>query len=144
GLLRVSRSAALRPTSRDPLRVSGEYIHRVPPLAVPPEDHQDMDTVLSYAAVKLFVSRAQAAEPRYGTDARIVAATTTICRHLDGIPLAIELAAARIPGLGVEGVAAGLDDRFRLLPGGSRTSLPRHQTMRATLAWSHGLLSETE
>src|SRR5262245_45189632 len=143
-LLRVSPSAVVLATSREPLRVSGEYIHRVPPLAVPPEDNRDLKAVLSYAAVKLFVSRAQAAEPRYGTDVRVAAATAAICRHLDGIPLAIELAAARIPGLGVEGVAAGLDDRFRLLTGGRRTSLPRHQTMHATLDWSHGLLSEPE
>src|SRR5262249_57483903 len=108
------------------------------------EGREGRDGVWGYAGVKRCVSRARAAEPRYGTDARVAAATAAICRHLDGIPLAIELAAARIPGLGVEGVAAGLDDRFRLLTGGRRTSLPRHQTMHATLDWSHGLLSEPE
>ena len=71
-------------------------------------------------------------------------ATAAICRRLDGIPLAIELAATRIEAFGVDGVAARLDDRFRLLSGGSRTALPRHQTMRATLDWSYELLSESE
>src|SRR5262249_40246291 len=83
------------------------------------------------------------AEPRYVADASVAAATAAICRRLDGIPLAIELAATRIVGFGVAGVAARLDDRFRLLTGGIRT-LPRHQTMRATLDWSFDLLSESE
>jgi len=131
-------------TSREPLRVSGEAVYRVPPLAVPTEGHQGADDFLRYAAVKLFASRAQAVEPRYALDARVAATTSAICRHLDGIPLAIELAAGRIPGFGVEGVAAALRDRFRLLTGGSRTALPRHQTMHATLDWSHELLSEAE
>ena len=90
------------------------------------------------------MSRAHAAEPRYVAEGRVAAATAAICRRLDGIPLAIELAATRIVAFGVDGVAARLDDRFRLLSGGSRTALPRHQTMRATLDWSYELLSEPE
>jgi predicted ATPase len=143
-LLHASPSAFLLATSREPLRAEGEYVYRVPPLAVPAEDNRDMEDVLRHGAVRLFVSRAQAAEPRYVPDVRLAAATATICRRLDGIPLAIELAAARIAAFGVEGVAARLDDRFRLLTGGNRTALPRHQTLRATLDWSHELLSESE
>src|SRR5207249_7901456 len=97
-----------------------------------------------HGAVRLFVSRAHAAEPRYVAEGRVAAATTAICRRLDGIPLAIELAATRIVAFGVDGVAARLDDRFRLLTGGRRTALPRHQTMRATLDWSYELLAESE
>src|SRR5438309_3348458 len=143
-LLRASPGVSLVATSREPLRVSGEYAYRVPPLDVPAEDTQDMEDVFSHSAVRLFVSRARAAEPRYVAERRVAAATAAICRRLDGIPLAIELAAARIVAFGVGGVAALLDDRFRLLTGGSRTALPRHQTMRATLDWSYELLSESE
>jgi non-specific serine/threonine protein kinase len=142
-LLRASPGASLLATSREPLRASGEYIYRVPPLAVPAEDNQDAEDVLRHGAVRLFVACAGAAEPQYAPHHRL-AATAAICRRLDGIPLAIELAAAHIDGLGVEGVAAHLGDRFTLLTGGNRTALPRHQTMHATLAWSHELLSEIE
>jgi predicted ATPase/DNA-binding winged helix-turn-helix (wHTH) protein len=143
-LLRDSPGASLLVTSREPLRAAGEYVYRVPPLAVPPEDCRDIEDVLKYGAVRLFIARARAAEPQYVPDVRLAATTAAICRHLDGIPLAIELAAARIVGFGVEGVAARLDDRFRLLAGGNRTALSRHRTMHATLDWSHELLSETE
>ena len=142
-LLRASPGASLLVTSREPLRVSGEYVYRVPPLEVPAENNQDMEDVFRHGAVRLFMSRARAAEPRYVAEGHVAAATAAICRRLDGIPLAIELAATRIVGFGVNGVAARLDDRFRLLTGGSRT-LPRHQTMRATLDWSYELLSESE
>src|SRR5881396_1357103 len=143
-LLRASPAASLLATSREPLRESGEYVYRVPSLAVPAEDNQDIDDVLRYGAVRLFVSRARAAEPRYVPDIRVTAATTAICRHLDGIPLAIELAAARVAAFGVEGVAARLGDRFHLLTASRRTALPHQQTLRATLDWSYELLSEPE
>src|SRR4029077_15731810 len=143
-LLRAGRGVSLRATSREPLRISGEYVYRVPPLDVPAEDTQDMEDVFRYGAIRLFVSRARAAEPRYVAGGSLAAATVAICRRLDGIPLAIELAATRIAAFGVDGVAARLDDRFRLLTGGSRTALPRHQTMRATLDWSYDLLPATE
>src|SRR6266446_4331532 len=142
-LLRAGPSVSLLATSREPLRVAGEYIYRVPSLDVPAEDPQDMEDVFRYGAVRLFVSRAHAAEPRYVAEGPVLAATAAICRRLDGIPLAIELAATRIAGFGVAGVAARLDDRFRLLTGGSRT-LARQQTMRATLDWSYDLLPESE
>src|SRR6266478_3859832 len=143
-LLRTSPGVSLLATSREPLRISGEYVYRAPPLEVPAEDNQDMEDVFRYGAVRLFVSRAHAADPRYVAEGRVAAATAAICRRLDGIPLAIELAATRTVAFGVSGVAARLDDRFRLLTGGSRTALPRHQTMRATLDWSYELLSESE
>src|SRR6266542_6600357 len=143
-LLHTGPGVSLLATSREPLRVSGEYIYRVPPLGVPAEDNQDIEDVFTHGAVRLFASRAHAAEPRYVADGRVAAATAAICRRLDGIPLAIELAATRIAAFGFGGVAARLDDRFRLLTAGSRTALPRHQTMRATLDWSHELLSESE
>jgi predicted ATPase len=143
-LLRASPGVSLVATSREPLRVSGEYVFRVPPLDVPAEDNKDMEGVFKYGAVRLFVSRARAAEPRYVAEGRVAAATVAICRRLDGIPLAIELAATRVAAFGVDGVAARLDDRFRLLTGGRRTALPRHQTMRATLDWSYELLSASD
>src|SRR5690242_15040837 len=143
-LLRASPGVTLLATSREPLRVSGEYMYRVPSLDVPAEDNQDMDDVFRYGAVRLFVSRAHAAEPRYVAEGRVAAATAAICRRLDGIPLAIELAATRVAALGIGGVAARLDDRFRLLTGGSRMALARHQTLRATLDWSYDLLAEAE
>jgi predicted ATPase/DNA-binding winged helix-turn-helix (wHTH) protein len=143
-LLRASHDVCVLATSREPLRAAAEYVYRVPPLDVPGEDNVDADDVLRYGAVRLFVARAQAAEPRYAPGHRLASTTAAICRRLDGMPLAIELAAARIAAFGVEGVAARLDDRFRLLTGGSRTALPRQQTLRATLDWSHELLSEPE
>src|SRR4030095_11123952 len=142
-LLRATRGVALLATSREPLRVSGEYVYRVPPLDVPAEDNRDVQDVFRHGAVRLFVSRAHAAEPRYVAEGRVAAATAGICRRLDGIPLAIELAANRVVAFGVDGVAARLDDRLRLLTGGSRT-LARQQTMRATLDWSYELLCESE
>src|SRR3989454_2415330 len=142
-LLRASHIVCVIATSREPLRAAAEYVYRVPPLDVPDENNLDADDVLRHGAVRLFVARAHAAEPRYVPDRRLASTTAAICRRLDGIPLAIELAATRIAAFGVEGVAARLDDRFRLLTGGSRT-LARQQTMRATLDWSYDLLPESE
>src|SRR3989454_1463561 len=143
-VLRASPVACVIATSREPLRAAGEYVYRVPSLDVPAEENVDPDDVMRHGAVKLFAARAQAAEPRYVPDRRLASTTAAICRRLDGIPLAIELAAARIAAFGVDGVAARLDDRLRLLTGGSRTALPRHQTLRATLDWSYDLLSAPE
>src|SRR6266567_2479499 len=100
-LLRAGPSVSLLATSREPLRVSGEYIYRVPPLGVPAEDNQDIEDVFTHGAVRLFASRAHAAEPRYVAEGPVAAATAAICRRLDGIPLAIELAATRIAAFGV-------------------------------------------
>jgi predicted ATPase/DNA-binding SARP family transcriptional activator len=127
-------------TSREPLGITGEALWPVEPLALPPDGAGD---ALSYAAVRLLADRARAVRPGFtvGDDA---AAVTRICRALDGMPLAIELAAARLRTMSAAQLAARLDDRFRLLTGGSRVALPRHQTLRAVVDWSWELLSEEE
>ncbi len=134
-------------TSREPLRAEGECVYRVPALTVPGTDVIDAEAQLRHGAVRLFVARARLADARLELvqpDDELVAAISSICRRLDGIPLALELAAARAVVLGVQAVAAGLDDRFRLLTSGRRTALPRHRTLRATLDWSYDLLAEAE
>jgi predicted ATPase len=143
-LLRANPHAHVMATSREPLRATGEYVYRVLPLAVPADGAEDHADLLDAAAVKLFVARAQAMDLHFSLDARRAAITGAVCRRLDGIPLAIELAAARTATLGVEELAAHLDDRFHLLTGGHRTALPRHQTLRATLDWSYELLPAIE
>jgi predicted ATPase/DNA-binding winged helix-turn-helix (wHTH) protein len=143
-LLRANPRAHVIATSREPLRAEGEYLYRVPPLAVPAEGTEDIEDLLRYGAVRLFAARVRATDPHFAPDQRTATAIAAICRRLDGIALAIELAAARAAALGVEGVAAHLDDRFHLLTRGRRTALPRHQTLRATLDWSFALLPERE
>jgi predicted ATPase len=143
-LLRANPAARVIATSREPLRAEGERVYRVPPLAVPPEDIPDTEDPLTYGAILLFGERARAAAANFSRDARAVATIAVICRRLDGIPLAIELAAAHAAAFGTEGLAARLDDRFRLLTRGRRTALPRHQTLRATLDWGYELLTEPE
>ena len=142
-LLRANPAAHVIATSREPLKADGERIYPVPPLAVPAEEPNG-DDPLRYGAVRLFVERARAAEPRFAASPRTGAVIAAICRRLDGLPLAIELAAARAAALGIDELAARLDDRFHLLTGGRRTALPRHQTLRATLDWSFELLTEPE
>jgi predicted ATPase/DNA-binding winged helix-turn-helix (wHTH) protein len=131
-------------TSREVLRIDGESVYRVPPLDVPAPGQAAPDHIMRYSAVELFVTRTKALNPGFSPTAEELASIATICRHLDGIPLAIEFAAARAAVLSVEGVAAGLRDRFALLTAGRRTALPRHRTLRATLDWSYELLPETE
>ena len=134
-------------TSREPLGVPGETAWRVPPLALPGLDGAPAPTARSLQsseAVGLFVERAAAVDPAFRVTDQNGAHVAQICRRLDGIPLALELAAARVRVLSVEQIAARLDDRFRLLTGGSRTALPRHQTLRALVDWSHALLSAPE
>ena len=143
-LLHANPAAHAIATSREPLKAEGEWVYPVPPLTVPPKDAEDTDDPLRYGAVRLFLDRARAAEPNFAPDRRSAAAIAAICWRLDGIPLAIELAAARAAALGVEELAARLDHRFDVLIGGRRTALPRHQTLRATLDWSYELLAESE
>ena len=143
-LLRAAPASHLIATSREPLKVEGEQVYPVPPLGIPAEHAEGDDDPLRYGAVRLFLERARAVAPHFAPDQRQTAMVATICRRLDGIPLAIELAAARVAALGVEELAVRLDDRFHLLTGGRRTALPRHQTLRATLDWSYDLLSEGE
>src|SRR5438270_4908807 len=143
-VLRANPAARVLATSREPLRAEGECLYRMPSLAVPTEGSQDAEDPLRYGGVQLFVARARTAAPQFSPDKPAMAAIAAICRHLDGIPLAIELAAARTTALGLEELAARLDDCFHLLTGGRRTALPRHQTLRATLDWSYQLLPELE
>ncbi|WP_346115543.1 ATP-binding protein, partial [Nonomuraea maheshkhaliensis] len=128
-------------TGREALGITGESILPVSPLGLPPPE---AGNPLDYAAVRLFADRAAAVRPGFAVDAGNAAQVAHICRALDGLPLAIELAAARLRTLSVSDVAARLDDRFRLLTRGSRTALPRHQTLRAVVAWSWDLLDEDE
>jgi len=132
-------------TSREPLRAEGEWLHRLASLELPP-DSVDLSAAeaLGYSAVQLFSERAMAAAEGFIFDDANVAAVLEICRRLDGLPLALELAAARIDVFGVRELADHLDDRFRVLTSGRRTALPRHQTLGATLDWSFQLLSEAE
>jgi predicted ATPase/DNA-binding SARP family transcriptional activator len=130
-------------TSREALGVTGEVLCPVQPLELPAPD-ADATAAVRAAAVRLFADRAGAVQPAFAVDDGTVGAVTRICRQLDGMPLAIELAAARLRGLTVEQVAGRLDDRFRLLTAGDRTALPRHQTLRAVVQWSWELLDEPE
>jgi predicted ATPase/DNA-binding winged helix-turn-helix (wHTH) protein len=131
-------------TSREPLRADGEWVYRVPPLEAPPEGSDGLDDALRFSATRLFIERVRAADPASPLDARVAAAAALICRRLDGIPLAIELAASRATSLGVESLAARVNDRLSLLTEGRRTAPARHQTLRATLDWSYELLTEPE
>jgi predicted ATPase len=142
-LLRANPATRVIVTSREPLRADGERIFRVPPLAVPAQGAEHVQDLLQHSAVRLFVARACSADQTL-SDVRIAAASAAICRSLDGIPLAIELAAARLPALGIEELASRLDDPLMLLSGGRRTALPRHQSLRTSLRWSYESLSESE
>ena len=130
-LLQGCRGVAVLTTSREPLGIAGEVPWRVPALSVP-------------ASVQLFVARAATVSPGFRLDEQNQAAVAEICRRLDGLPLAIELAAARMRMLPVERIAAGLGDRLRLLTGGSRTAPAHQRTMAASIDWSHDLLSHAE
>jgi predicted ATPase len=143
--LLLARCPGLRvlATSREPLGITGEVLHPVGPLGMPSGEVAPAEA-LGFPAVRLFADRGAAARPGFAVDQRTVAAVLDICRRLDGIPLAIELAAARLRALSPDQIAGRLDDRFRLLAGGSRAALPRHQTLRAVVDWSWDLLSDPE
>jgi predicted ATPase/DNA-binding XRE family transcriptional regulator len=144
-LLRGCDRLRILTTSRESLRVTGETVWRVRSLSLPSQrDERPIDEVARSEAGRLFVERAQAALPEFALDERRARAIADVCRRLDGIPLALELAAARVRLLDVEQIAARLDDRFRLLVGGVRTAPPRQQTLRAAVEWSYELLTESE
>ena len=130
-------------TSREPLRVPGEVQLAVPPLACPPPDIT-LERLRDYDAARLFLDRALNVQPDLLLDAATAADIGRICRQLDGLPLALELAAARVASLTIADLAARLDDRFRLLTGGARTAEARQKTLRATVDWSHQLLTSSE
>jgi len=144
-LLQGAPGLHLLTTSQEPLRVGFEHMVRLGTLAVPGPGAQALaERPAGGDALTLFEDRARAVQPQFALDADNLAAVLDICRRLDGIPLAIELAAARLPLLGLEGLRDRLDDRLRLLTSGSRLAPPRQQTLRAALDWSHGLLRPAE
>ncbi len=143
-IVRSCPHAYVLATSREVLRIEGEYVYRVPPLDVPNPHQEESDVILGHSAVQLFIARTQALDSHFSVHGGNLRAIASICRHLDGIPLAIEFAAARAVVLGPELVLSRLDERFGLLIGGRRTALPRHQTLRATLDWSYELLPKDE
>jgi predicted ATPase/class 3 adenylate cyclase len=132
-------------TSREPLGVPGETIWRVPSLSLPDAQRgPSVDHLMQFEAVRLFIERSAAIQPSFALTTENAEAVGAVCRRLDGIPLAIELAAARLRVLSPGQIAARLDERFNLLTGGGRTVLPRHQTLRGALDWSYDLLSPKE
>jgi predicted ATPase len=144
-LLRGCPQVVVLATSREALGIAGERVWRVPSLALPDGEHLSSPEALAQVeAVRLFVERALAVQPHFALTVQNAPLVAQVCRRLDGIPLALELAAARLRGLSIEHLADRLDQRFRLLTGGSRTALPRQQTLQATVDWSYGLLSAGE
>jgi len=140
-LLRAAPLLRLLATSREPLRAEGEGLHRLASLVIPPEGADlTAGEALRYSAVQLFTERVMAIVDGFALTDDDVPAVLEICRRLDGVPLALELAAARVDAFGLAALAARLDDRFALLSKGRRTALPRQQTLRATMDWSFTLL----
>ena len=144
-LLNNARDLKLLTTSREALGIQGELIWQIPSLALPDTmELADIEQLKQFEAVQLFIDRVTLVQPYFVLKNENASAVTEICLRLDGIPLAIELAAVRVKALNIEDIAKRLDDRFRLLTGGSRTALERHQTLRATIDWSYNLLDGDE
>src|SRR5579884_2229057 len=147
-LLRHCPQVRILATSREPLGVTGEQSYRVPSLDLPPPPAPNaglrVRDLLDYDSARLFADRPALVKPDFLLSEADAPCLARLCRHLDGIPLAVELAAARMRVLTVEQIEARLSDRFRLLTGGSRTALPRQQTLRALIDWSYDLLTESE
>jgi non-specific serine/threonine protein kinase len=145
GLLRTSKSLHILATSRESLRIAGESVFRVPSLALPDAQRLPAAERLSeYEAIQLFIDRACSVRPGFALTAQNAQVLAQVCIRLDGIPLAIELAASRVTVLSVDQIHARLNDQLNLLTGGSRTALPRQQTLRAATDWSYNLLSPAE
>jgi predicted ATPase/DNA-binding SARP family transcriptional activator len=143
-LLRSCPSASLLATSREPLGISGEHVYRVPTLQVPSEEDADLIALVDSDAVRLFVARVAQHTHAFALDPTNAPAIARVCRRLDGIPLALELAAAKLRWIGLDEVEARLSQRFLLLTGGLRTALPRQRTLRALIDWSWELLTDAE
>ena len=144
-ILRAAPQVRVLVTSREPLQVSGEYVLPVPPLGLPPaHGGLSLDQLQQNEAVSLFVERARSATGAFELTSLNDSAVAEVCRRLDGLPLAIELAAVRTRVLSPEQILARLSDRFALLTGGARAALPRQQTLRTTIDWSHDLLNPAE
>ncbi|MBI4672103.1 MAG: adenylate/guanylate cyclase domain-containing protein, partial [Chloroflexi bacterium] len=143
--LRAAPQLKILATSREALNISGEHVFHVPSLPLPQADGAStLDALMQSDAARLFIERAIAATTDFQVTEKNAPFIVQICRRLDGIPLALELAAARVKALSVEQIAARLDDVFRLLSGGSRTAMPRQQTLAAAIDWSYNLLSRAE
>jgi predicted ATPase/DNA-binding XRE family transcriptional regulator len=143
-LLHVCPQLKIMLSSREALGISGETVYRVPSLSLPDPAQVTSAALMESEAVQLFLERALAVQSHFALQESNVSSVAQICQRLDGIPLALELAAACIAVFSTEEIAARLDDRFRLLTGGSRTALGRHQTLRALIDWSYALLSDEE
>lgn len=143
-LLRTCAHLRVMATSREALGIAGESLYPVPSMDLPRSSDTSVEELAESESVRLFVDRARAVQPAFVLNDRNAPAVVQICRRLDGIPLAIELAAARVKALPPEQIAARLDDRFRLLTGGSRMALPRHRTLKAAIDWSFDLLTDAE
>src|SRR3989440_1200186 len=143
-VLRAAPGVRVIATSREPLSVDGEHVIPVPPLELPSGQAEPLTRLRQNEAVMLFTERAAAAAGRFELTASNRAAVVELCRRLDGLPLAIELAAVRTRVLTAEQILDHLTNRFALLTGGSRAALPRHQTLRTTVDWSHELLAADE
>ena len=144
-LLQASAGVKILASSREHFNIAGETVYTVPPLSLPaPNSRISVDTIMRCEAVHLFIERAMAVQPAFTLNEQNASAVVEICRRLDGIPLALELAAARVRSLSVEQIAERVNDRFRLLTTGDRTALPRQQTLRALIDWSFDLLTEME
>jgi predicted ATPase/class 3 adenylate cyclase len=131
-------------SSREPLGIAGEMVYRVPSLSLPDPAQVTREALMESESARLFVERATAAQSKFSLTDQNTSSVAQICHRLDGIPLALELAAARVGIFSPEEIAARLGDRFKLLTGGSRTALPRQQTLRALIDWSYDLLSDEE
>ena len=143
--LRASSGLRILASSREALNIAGELAWRMPPLPTPdPAARESGDQLLQYSAVRLFVARAAFSSPSFRLTTENSAAVARVCRQLDGIPLALELAAARVKAMRIEQIAERLDDRFQLLTTGNRTALPRQQTLRSAIDWSYDLLNDSE
>jgi predicted ATPase len=142
-IVRMCPRTTILATSREFLKIEGEHVYRVPPLNVPAE-HEEPEEILRRSAVQLFIATTRALHSDFSPDREHLSAIASICRRLDGIPLAIDFAATHVATLGLGQVAASLKDHLVMLTGGRRTALPRHQTLRATLDWSYQLLPEPE
>ena len=143
-LTRHCPKVSLLATSREPLGIDGERVYRVPSMSLPPADAESAADLATSDAVRLFAERARVHDPGFVLDARSAPRVATLCRRLDGVPLALELAAARLSSMSLAQVTERLDQRFRLLTGGSRNAMPRQQTLQATVDWSFGLLNPAE
>jgi predicted ATPase/class 3 adenylate cyclase/DNA-binding XRE family transcriptional regulator len=144
-LVKVCPQLQILATSREALGLTGEHQYYVPTLTIPsPDSELVIENLKQFEAVRVFLDRAVLVRPAFKLTKANAFAIAQICRRLDGIPLAIELAAARVKGLSTEQIGARLDDRFSLLSSGNRTAVERHQTLRATIDWSYNLLSEKE